>query len=145
MKLNFSVKPFSTLGQRLTNICLCLVAIAFMGQIFCLNSPAMALPTTLITANPADQIQGAAEEVRDRSKDLIRDTKRNVERTADRNAAKVDRVDDEGTYLENKARRDQARIQKRAEEDAARTEKAVDDSMNAVQGAVENIKDAFSR
>jgi len=52
-------------------------------------------------------------------------------------------ADDKGSFVERKAQRDQAR-EKRAPEDADRTEKAVDNSMNAVKGAVENIKNAFS-
>lgn len=103
----------------------------------------MAASTTMIAANVGDQIQGAADEVRARSKDLIRDTQNKVEKTANKNAAKVDQADDEGSFIERKAQRDQARIEKRASEDADRTEKAVDNSMNAVKGAVENIKDAF--
>lgn len=129
----------------MANTLLCLAAIAFVWQgTFFLDNNAMAAPAALIAANVGDKIQGAADEVRVRSKDLIRDTQNKVEKTANKNAAKVDQADDEGSFIERKAQRDQARIEKRASEDAARTEKAVDNSMNAVKGAVENIKDAFS-
>jgi hypothetical protein len=129
----------------MANSLLCLVAIALMWQsTFFLNTSAMAAPATLI-ANAADKIQDAADDVRARSKDIIQDSKNSVEKTANKNASKVDQADDEGTVVEGKAKRDRDRIEKRAEEDAARTEKAVDDSMNTVKGVVENIKDAFSK
>ncbi len=131
-------------GNWLTKTLVTLAAIALLWQSsLMINNTALASPTQLMATTPANQVRGAADEVRDRSKDLIRDTKRNVEKTANRNASKVDEADDTGSFVERKARRDQARIQRRAEEDASRTEKAVDKSMNAVKGAVENIKDAF--
>lgn len=145
MKLNYFVKPLADLGRRTARVLLSLVAIALMWQgAFFLNTPAIAAPMTLVATSPTRQVEGAADEVRDRSKDLIRDTKRNVERTANRNASKVDQADDEGTFVERKAQRDQARIERRAEEDASRTERAVDDSMNAVQGIAEKVRNAFS-
>lgn len=123
-----------------------LIAIALVWQTaFGLNPAAMAAPTGLLATTPADQAKNAADDVRSHSKDFIRDTKNKVQKTANRNAAKVDQADDEGSFVERKAMRDKARVEKRAEEDAARTEKAVDDSMNAVQGVVENIKEAFSK
>ncbi len=130
----------------MANTLLCLVAIAFVWQgAFFSETNAIAAPATLIAADVGDQIQGAADEVRARSKDLIRDTQDKVEKTANKNAAKVDQADDEGSVVERKALRDRDRIEKRASEDADRTEKAVDNSMNAVKGMVENIKDAFSK
>ncbi len=145
MKLNYCLRRISAVGRWMANTLLCLAAIAFVWQgTFFLDNNAMAAPAALIAANVGDKIQGAADEVRVRSKDLIRDTQNKVEKTANKNAAKVDQADDEGSFIERKAQRDQARIEKRASEDAARTEKAVDNSMNAVKGAVENIKDAFS-
>lgn len=144
MKLNYCTKQFSVVSRWMTKALLGLLAIAFVWQgAFCFNTNAMAAPTVLMTANAANQAQDAADTVRDRSKEFIRDTKNKVERTANRNASKVDQADDEGSFVERKAQRDQARIERRAEEDAARTEKAVDDSMNTVKGVVENIKDAF--
>lgn len=130
----------------MANTLLCLVAIAFVWQgAFFSETNAIAAPATLIAADVGDQIKGAADEVRARSKDLIRDTQDKVEKTANKNAAKVDQADDEGSVVERKALRDRDRIEKRASEDADRTEKAVDNSMNAVKGMVENIKDAFSK
>ena len=124
----------------------CLAAIAFVWQgAFFSETNAIAAPATLIAADVGDQIKGAADEVRARSKDLIRDTQDKVEKTANKNAAKVDQADDEGSVVERKALRDRDRIEKRASEDADRTEKAVDNSMNAVKGMVDNIKDAFSK
>ncbi len=145
MKLNYCIKRILAVGRGMANTLLCLAAIAFVWQgAFFVDTNAMATPATLIAANVGDQIQGAADEVRARSKDLIRDTKDKVEKTANKNAAKVDEADDKGSFVERKAQRDKDRIEQRAEEDATRTEKAVDKSMNAVKGVVENIKDAFS-
>jgi hypothetical protein len=56
---------------------LCLVAIAFVWQCaFFSDINAMAAPATLIATNVGDQIQGTADEVRVRSKNLIRDTQK---------------------------------------------------------------------
>lgn len=142
MKLNHREKWLPSLGSWITKMALSLVAIALFWHLSAVNAMALAAPTPLMAVN-SNQLQGAADEVRDRSKDLIRDTKRNVEKTARRNAAKVSDADDEGSFVERKAQRDQVRIQARAEEDAARTENAVDKSINAAKGAVENIKSAF--
>jgi len=139
------MKRISAAGRWMANTLLCLATIAFMWQGgFFLDTNAMAAPATLIAADVGDQIQGAADEVRARSKDLIRDTQNKVEKTANKNAAKVDQADDKGSFVERKAQRDRDRIEKRASEDADRTEKAVDNSMDAVKGAVKNVKDAFS-
>ena len=128
----------------MANTLLCLVAIAFVWQgAFFSETNAIAAPATLIAADVGDQIKGAADEVRARSKDLIRDTQDKVEKTANKNAAKAEQADDDGSFVERKALRDKDRIEKRASEDADRTEKAVDNSMDAVKGAVEKIKDAF--
>lgn len=146
MKQNNGVQQLSVVKNWMTKILFSFVAFFFVWQnSFLLNTTAIAAPVTLIATNAANQIQGTADEVRDRSKQLIRDTKQNVEKTANRNANKVDQADDTGSFVERKAQRDQARIERRAEEDASRTEKAVDDSMNAVKGVVENIKDAFTK
>ena len=127
----------------MTKALLSLVAIALMWQSsFFLNPTAMAAPTKFLATSAANQVEGAADEVRARSKELIRDSQKNVKKTANRNAAKVNQADDEGT-AERKAMRDQARIERRADEHADRTERAVDDSMDAVKGAVEKVKDVF--
>lgn len=144
MKLNNGLKQLLGLGNWFAKVVFSIAAIALVWQSsFFLNPTAMAVPQTLIATSAEHQAKGAADEVRDRSKNLIQDTKRNVEKTATRNAAKVDQADDQGSVVERKAKRDQSRIYQRAEEDAARTEKAVDNSMNAVKGTVEKIKDAF--
>ena len=146
MKPNYFTNRLSTVGSWLATTLFCLCAITFVWQgAFFSNNSVMAAPATLIAADVGDQVKGAADEVRARSKELIRDTQNKVEKTANKNAAKVDEADDEGSFVERKAKRDKARIEKRAEEDANRTEKAVDNSMNAVKGAVENIEDAFSK
>lgn len=145
MKPNYFTKRLSTVGRWIATTIFCLAAIAFVWQGAFLNSSAIAAPATLIAADVGDQIKGAADDVRAGSKDLIRNTKNKVEESANKNAAKVDAADDEGSGVERKAKRDRDRIEQRAEEDANRTEKAVDKSMNAVKGAVENIKDAFSK
>jgi uncharacterized membrane protein YhiD involved in acid resistance len=68
---------------------LCLAAIALCGRVGFLDTNAMAAPATLIAANVGDQIQGAADEVRARSKDLIRDTQDKVEKTAEKMPQKL--------------------------------------------------------
>jgi hypothetical protein len=147
VKLNYFVKQFSTVGRWMLTSLFCVVALAFVWQGgFSSNLSAMASPTSyLVAADLGDQIKGAADDVRAGSKDLIRDTESKVKKTANKNAAKVDRADDDGGVAETKAKRDKARIEKRAGEDASRTETAVDKSMNAVKGAVDNIKDAFGK
>ncbi len=145
MKLNYFVNQVLTASRWMATSLFCVAAVSFVWLSgFSLNISAMASPTTsLIAADLGDQIKGAADDVRAGSKDLIRDTESNVKKTANKNAAKVDRADDDGGVAETKAKRDKARIEKRASEDANRTEKAVDKSMNAIKGAVDNIKDAF--
>ena len=147
MKLNYLMKQLSAVGHSIATTLFCLSAITLIWQGgFFLNTTAMAAPAaTLIAAADADdQVQGVTDEVAKRSKNLIRDTKDQVEKTANKNAAKVDQADDNGSFVEGKAKRDRNRIEQRAEEDAARTEKAVDKSMNVIERTVDNIKDAFS-
>jgi TolA-binding protein len=144
MKLDNGVKQFSIMGNWIAKAVFSLVAIALMWQCpFLSDLSAMAVPSAVVATSVPNQVKGTADQVRDRSKELIQDTKKNVERTANRNAVKVDQADDQGSFVERKAQRDRARIEQRAEEDASKTERAVDDSMNAVKGAVEKIKDAF--
>jgi len=143
MKLNCFMKRLSTAGRWMATTVFCLLAVTFAWQgAFFSNTAAMADPaTTLIAAaDTGDKVQGVTDEVARRSKNLIRDTADQVEKTANKNATKVDRADDNGSFVECKAKRDATRIEKRAEEDAARTQKAVDTSKNVV----ERIKDAFS-
>ncbi|KAM3096017.1 hypothetical protein ACKFKG_12190 [Phormidesmis sp. 146-35] len=147
MKLNYFGNQVLTAGRWLATSLFCVATVAFvwLGG-FSLSVPAIASPTTsLIAADLGDQIKGAADDVRAGSKDLIRDTEGKVKKTANKNAAKVDRADEDGGAAETKAKRDKSRIEKRASEDAERTETAVDKSMNAVKGAVDNIKDAFGK
>jgi hypothetical protein len=144
MKLNNGVKQFSIVGNWIAKALFSLVAIALVWQgSFFSNINAIAAPSTVIATTAANQVKGAADDVRNRSKDLIQDTKKNVERAANRNTAKVDQADDQDSFVERKAQRDRDRIEQRAEEDASRTERAVDNSMNAVKGAVEKVKEAF--
>lgn len=144
MNLNHAVERVSAFRTWMAKALFALFTIALIWQSpLPLHTTAMATPIPLLATNAANQVQGAADEIRDRSKNLIRGTKKNVEKTAHRNAAKVDQADDNGSFVERKAQRDRNQIEQRAEEDAARTERAVDDSMNAVKGAMENIKDAF--
>lgn len=125
----------------------CLSAIAFVWQgAFFSNTVAFANPAVnlIAAADAGDQVKGAADEVAKGSKNFIRDTADKVEKTANKNAAKVDRADDDGSFVERKAKRDRDRIEQRAEQDAARTQKAVDNTKNVVERTVDNIKDAFS-
>lgn len=88
MKLNYRGKRILVVGRWMANTLLCLVAIAFVWQgAFFSETNAIAAPATLIAADVGDQIKGAADEVRARSKDLIRDTQDKVEKTANKNAA----------------------------------------------------------
>ena len=127
MKLNYFTK-------RIFTALVCVLAVVVMF----FNSSAMA-------AGLGDQIKDKADDVRAGSKELIRDTQDKVERTANKNAAKVDRADEPGGAAETKAKRDRARIEQRAETHADRTETAVDKSMDAVKNAVDTVKDAFSK
>lgn len=146
MKLNSSMKPFSTVKNWMGKILFSFIAIALVWQSsFFVDTNAAASPAPLFATSGANQIENTADRVREGSKDLIRDSQKNVKETARKNAAKVDQADDKGSAVERKAQRDKDRIEKRADEHAARTEKAVDDSMNGVKGVVENIKDAFTK
>lgn len=148
MKLNHLLKPISTVGRFLATALFCVSAVAFVWQgAFFSNSAAMANPTaTLIAeADISSQVQDNLNKGAKLSKDFIEDTKQRVERTASKNADKVEQAtDDNGSLPERKANRDEARIYKRAEEDAARTKEQVDRSKNAVESAIDTIKDAFS-
>ena len=149
MKLNDLLKPISTVGRFLATALFCVLAVAFVWQgAFFSNTAAMAAPTaTLIAeADISSQVQDNLNKGAKLSKDFIDDTKERVERTANKNADRVDQAtDDNGSVVERKANRDEARIYKRAEEDAARTKEQVDRSKNAVESAVDKIKDAFSK
>ena len=147
MKQNSLRKQLSTVGRFLATTLFCLYAIAFVGEsAFFSNTIAMTNPAANLIAaqDVGDQVKDAADEVAKGSKNFIRDTADKVEKTANKNAAKVDQADDDGSFVERKAKRDRDRIEQRAEEDAARTQKAVDNSRNVVERAVDNIKDAFS-
>jgi hypothetical protein len=148
MKLNDLTKQISALGRGLTTALLSLAAIAFFWQgAFLLNSAAMANPTTnfIVAADMGDRVQDKASNDAGRAKGFIRDTADKVERTARKNAAKVDNATDNGSGIGRKAQRDAGRIQERAERDAARTEKAVDNTKNAIERTVDNVKDAFGK
>lgn len=147
MKLNYLRQRFSTLGRVLKTTLFFLSAIALVWHFaWFSNTVAMAdsAPISVAAADAGDRIRGTADDVAKGSKNLIRDTADKVERTANKNAAKVDRADDEGSFVERKAKRDRDRIERRAEADAARTQKAVDNSKNVVDRTVDTIKDAFS-
>lgn len=148
MKLNYLTKQISALGRWLTTALLSLAALAFFWQgAFLLNNAAMANPTTsfVVAADLGDRVQDKASEDAGRAKGFIRDTADKVERTAKKNAAKVDDATDGNNSIGNKAQRDAGRIQERAERDASRTEKAVDDTKNVIERAVDNVKDAFGK
>ncbi len=105
----------------------------------------MAAPTATLIADAGvgDKVQGKVSTDAGRAKNFIEDTKDKVKETANKNASRVDQADDEGSFVERKAKSDRDTIEKRAEEDAARTEKAVDNTKNAVQSAIDSIKGAF--
>lgn len=138
MKLNYLTKALSSLGRWLSIALLCLSAFAFGWQGF------LSADHTAFAAGIGDSVKEKVSEDTGRTKGFIRDTADKVERTASKNAERVDRSTDGGNFVERKARRDAARIHQRAEQDAARTERAVDNTKNAVKGTVENIKKTFS-
>jgi hypothetical protein len=147
MRLNNFQKHLLTARHWIARTLFCFLAIALVWQgTFLGNSAAMAAPNVnLIAARDiGDKVQDKTSEDAGRAKSFIEDTKDKVKRTASKNAAKVDRADDEGSFVERKAKRDAGRIYERAEEDAARTEKAVDKTKNAVERTVDSIKDAFN-
>lgn len=148
MKLNYVTKQLSTVKRWMATTLFCMLAIAFVWQgAFLSDTSAMAAPTaTLIAeADISSQVKDNLNKGAKSSKDFIEDTKERVERTANKNADRVEQAtDDNGSPVERKANRDEARIYKRAEEDAARTKEQVDRSKNAVESAVDKIKDVFS-
>ncbi|MBE9108924.1 hypothetical protein IQ273_05770 [Nodosilinea sp. LEGE 07298] len=147
MKSSHFTKGLSTAGRWMATTLFLLSAIAFVWQgTFFANTSALAAPTgTLIAAADAgDRVKGAADDVEKGSKNIIRSAEDSVKSAANQNAAKVDRADDDGTFVERKAKRDRNRIEQKASEDADRTERAAEKSMNAVERAVDNIKDAFN-
>ncbi len=146
MKLNYFTKPLSIVGRWIATTLFCMSAIAFVWQgAFFSNPVAMAAPTATLIADAGvgDKVQGKVSTDAGRAKNFIEDTKDKVKETANKNASRVDQADDEGSFVERKAKSDRDTIEKRAEEDAARTEKAVDNTKNAVQSAIDSIKDAF--
>ena len=148
MKLNYLTKQISGLGRWLTMAFLSLTAVVFFWQGASLvNSAAMASPTTnfIVAADLGDKVQDKANEDAGRAKGFIRDTANKVERTANKNAGKVDDATDNGSFIKNKAQRDAGRIHERAEQDASRTQNAVDKTKNAIEDAVDNVKDAFGK
>jgi uncharacterized protein (DUF2147 family) len=148
MKLNYLMKRLSTAGRWIATTLLCLSAIAFVwqGALFS-NTSAMAAPTLnlIAAADAGDKIQDKASTDAGRAKNFIRDTEDKVKETAKKNAGKVDRATDDGSFAERKAKKDAATIEKRATEDSARTQKAVDNTKNAVERTVDSIKDAFGK
>ncbi|MEG4940083.1 hypothetical protein [Microcoleus sp. F4-D5] len=148
MKLNCFTKRLSTLGRWMAATVLCVSAMAFVWQgAFFSKTAAMASPivNSIAAADVGDEIQQKASKDAGRTKNFIRDTEEKVKETAKKNAAKVDRASDDGSFVERKAKKDAARIEKRAEEDSARTQKAVDNTKNAVERTVYSIKGAFSK
>lgn len=146
MKLHNFTKRFMTAGRWITATLFCLSALAFVWQgAFLPIAPAMASPLTqsILAADTGDRVKSKASEDAANTKGFIRDTADKVEQTAKKNAAKVDRATDNGSFAERKAKKDAATIEKRAEEDAARTQKAVDNTKNVVEKAVDSIKNAF--
>lgn len=147
MTLNNFKKMLSTARRWVATTLFGLLAIAFLWQGASFANPsAMAAPDLNLMASRdfGDKVQDKTSEDAGRAKGFIEETKNKVERTARKNAARVDRADDEGSFVERKARRDASRIEKRAEEDADRTQKAVDNTKNAVERTVDSIKDAFN-
>jgi hypothetical protein len=146
MKLNSFTKCLSIAGRWMATALFFVSAIAFVWQgAFFANSAAMAAPHgTLIAADLGDQVKGKTMEETGRSKNFVRDTKNQLERTAKNNAERVeDALGDDDNAITRKAKRDADRIVQRSEEDASRTQKAIDNTRSGVKGIVDNIKDAL--
>ncbi|MFB2879098.1 hypothetical protein [Floridanema aerugineum] len=137
MKLNY----FTKVARKIATVLFCVCAIAFSWQgAFLSNSAAIAAPQTNLIAAVADNPSEFAEA----HKDFVRDAANKVKKTANENARKVDRAtDDEGNFVERKAKRDRDRIERTADEHAAKTQEAIDKSTNVFERTVEGIKDAF--
>lgn len=147
MKLNNFTKRLSIVGRWIATTLFCLSAITFVWQgAFFSNTAAMAAPAASLIASTdaGDQVQEKASVDAGRAKNFIEDTKDKVKETANKNAARVDQAtDNDGSFVERKAKRDRDRIEQRAEEDAARTKEAVDNTKNAVERTVDSIKEVF--
>ncbi|MGB3135911.1 MAG: hypothetical protein WBG38_04485 [Nodosilinea sp.] len=147
MKSSYFAKGISAVGRWFATTLFCLAAVAFVWQgSFFANTSALAAPAGALVAAAGlgEQVKDAADNVEEGSKNLIRNAEDSVKSAANTNATKVDAADDEGTFVERKAKRDRNRIEQRAEEDADRTAAAAEKSMNAVERAVDGIKDVFS-
>ena len=148
MKLNFFAKPLSVLGRWLTTALLCVSAIAFAWQgAFLSNTTAMAAPATnlIAAADAGSELQGKVSKDAGSTKGFVRDTTDKLKKTAKTNAAKVDRATDNDSAIARKAKNDAARIERRADNDSAQTQKAINKTKNAVESAVDGIKDAFGK
>jgi geranylgeranyl pyrophosphate synthase len=152
MKLNHFPKQLLIAKRWVATSLLCLFVtiFAWQGVFFAnatANATAIASPSTnlVAAADLGDKVQQKAGKDAERAKDFVQDTKDRVQKTAKKNATKVDQATDEDTnFIGRKARKDQGRIEAKAEKDSARTQKAIDKTENVVKRTVDNIKDAFS-
>jgi Skp family chaperone for outer membrane proteins len=145
MNLSYFSKHFSVVKRlaAAAMLCLSVTALTWQGG-FVSNATAIANPSTnLIAADLGNKVKDKVSEDTNRAKNFVQDTADKVERTAKRNASKVDDATDSGSILERKAKNDKNRILDKAEKDSARTQDAIDDTKNVVERTVDSIKDAF--
>jgi hypothetical protein len=97
MKLNYFTKRVSIVGRWLATTLFCVSAIAFIWQgAFFSNTAAMADTSVNLIASAGDRVQDKVSEDAGRAKGFIRDTADKVERTAKKNAEKVNQADKVG-------------------------------------------------
>ncbi len=147
MKLNSLTKTVAAISRLVVTALFCvLVMVGAWQSSLVSNSSALAGPAgdVITSSDLKGGVRTATNDVEKGSKDLIETTKQKVKGMANKNASRVDAADDNGSFVERKAKRDRDRIERRANEDAARTERAVDASKNAVDRVVDNVKDAFN-
>jgi hypothetical protein len=148
MKLNNFAKQISALSRGFSIGLLGILATVFFWQnAFFFNSVAIAAPFTrfIVAADMGDRVQDKTSNDAGRAKGFIRETADKVERTAKKNAERVDNATDGDSVLGERAREDAGRIRQNAERDSARTQKAVDKTKNAIEKTVENVKDALGK
>ena len=146
MKSSFFTHGYQLAKRLIASALVCLAMATFLwqGNLFADNS-AIALPqqSVLATSN-LNKAENKAQKDAEATKGFVRDTANKVEKTARKNADRVDEATDGSNVLARKAQRDAGRIEQRAEQDAARTQKAIDDTKNVFERAVDGVKDALN-
>jgi hypothetical protein len=148
MKLKNFTNQISAMSRVFSIGLLSVLATVFFWQgAFFLNNAAIAdpLPSFVVAADLGDRVQDKVSKDTGRAKGFIRDTADKVERTAKKNADRLDNATDGDSMLGDRAKQDARQIKRNAERDASRTEKAVDKTKNAIEQTVESVKDALGK